>query len=97
MNSCIWRVDASEDSSSTYKRLSPVSGCVPFCKMTLESWSLHGAGGLSKLVGRARCRRESFDLVPLRFGTFTDHGEGRRPYLRPGETIQAHDLLAIRN
>ena len=28
-NSCIWRVEASEDSSSTYNRFSPVSGCSP--------------------------------------------------------------------
>ncbi len=32
MNSCIWRVEASEDSSSTYNRFSPASGLVPYAR-----------------------------------------------------------------
>ncbi len=66
-------------------------GPPPFSKMTLERRGLHA--GVSKLVGCARCRRESFDLVPLRFGTLTDDGKGRR-LTCPGDTIQAHDPLA---
>src|ERR1700677_3443903 len=66
-------------------------GLRPFRKVTLESRGLHTR--LSQLVCRARCRRESFDLVPLRFGTLADDGKGRR-LTCPGDTIQAHDLLA---
>ncbi len=47
-------------------------GLCAFRKVTLESRGLHA--GLGQLVCCARCRSESLDLVPLRFGTFTDHG-----------------------
>ncbi len=66
-------------------------GLRTFRKVPLESRGLHTR--FSQLVCRARCRRESFDLVPLRFGTFTDDGEGRR-LTCPSDTIQTHDLLA---
>src|SRR5271170_6530563 len=61
-------------------------GLHSFGKVTLESRGLHA--GLSELVCRARCRRESFDSVALRFGTLADNGQ-RRCFSRTGDTVES--------
>ena len=66
-------------------------GLRPFRKVSLESRGLRA--GLSKPVGCARRRRESFHLVPLRFGTFAYDSE-RRCFSCPGNAIQPDNLLS---
>ena len=93
MNSCIWRVEASEDSSSTYKRLSPVSG---------SSLSQGDAGELrSPSPPQPTCVPREMSARILRPCTpalrrLHGYGEGRR-LTCPGDTVQAHDLLATQD